>query len=256
MHTRVKETYHCCSPCGAEHLNTCCERLQRCNLLAAHAKPKNNLTTENLQRAHNWEARNKSYSPLNQNCNHSVWSEQWIWSCWGQRLVTMEEEGLSGCNHWVDSRQSRLPFTHKRKTLWSGSFCLHYIAPIHITNNYSQVLHSSINYHLTISPAFGSSAPNKAGRSSNNMEVILLYYVQNKVGKRKTIFSHGHSDSNIYNNVKKNVILLHTKNCNLLTAKMYACVGGGHITVQRNTVRMHHWATTQDSPWKTILEVF
>lgn len=25
MSARVKEMYHCCSPCGAECLNTCCE---------------------------------------------------------------------------------------------------------------------------------------------------------------------------------------------------------------------------------------
>lgn len=36
---------------------------------------------------------------------------------------------------------------------------------------------------------------------------------------------------------------------------MYACVGEGHITMQRSTERMQNRAATQESPWKTILEL-
>lgn len=36
---------------------------------------------------------------------------------------------------------------------------------------------------LTISPSFGSEEPNKAGRSSNNMEVVLLYCFRDKYMK-------------------------------------------------------------------------
>lgn len=46
---------------------------------------------------------------------------------------------------------------------------------------------------LTISPSLGSGAPNKAGRSSNNMDVILLYCCQNNIYKRIDIISPGES---------------------------------------------------------------
>lgn len=36
---------------------------------------------------------------------------------------------------------------------------------------------------------------------------------------------------------------------------MYAYVGEVNITMQKHTVRMCHWAHTQDSPRKTILVV-
>lgn len=84
------------------------------------------------------------------------------------------------------------------------------------------------------------------------MDVLLLYCFQNKVDKRNMSSPH-----RIFIVLFRRTLqmLFEFENEKLLTAKMYACVGEGHITMQRSTERMQNWAPTQESPWKTILEL-